>query len=578
MRRINIFLFLFVCVIGQSFAQQTGYWGDQGDGTYRNPIIAADFCDPDPLRVGDDYYMVSSTFESSPGVTVLHSRDLVNWEIIGGVFDDLQKVDSNFSARKMNRYGEGIYAPSIRYHDGLFYVYVNLHSDGMYFATAKDPAGKWDYKPLKDKYGKPLTIEGWTDPCPFWDDNGKAYLVSSNPGKIWYGYMFQMTPDGSQLLDADANHMKEKSIVYKYPNGGTVYSPNFSTEGNKIFKRNGYYYINHIEFLDGGHGTGSYVYRSKNIYGTKVDGTPGTPGDIGQYEMIRFDPYYQGYQQRLPGQGGFVDTPDGKWYWIGQFNLYGADGRVPCLLPVTWIDGWPIIGDSIQGHYGKMVWQYIKPIKSEKIILPQGSDDFSSPNLKKFWAWNHQPMADKWSLTERKGFMRLHATKTIDGSENFFKATNTMEQRLMSSESVVITVKMDIRGMTDGQRAALANYNGGGSYALCGVMMEGTDKYIFYHQKGDIVKGVRLPEHAKSIYIRSMSKFVPRHFVYQFSSEGQHYAYSFDGKKYVPFGDEYQMSTYGFRGDRVGICTYNNKNDRGYIDIDRFDYKIKNRK
>src|SRR5574344_74955 len=579
MKTMQILFSLVLCTSMSipSYAQQTGYWGDQGDGSYRNPIIAADFSDPDPLRVGDDYYMVSSTFESCPGVAVLHSRDLVNWEIIGGVFDNLLKVNGAFSSEKMGRYGEGIYAPSIRYHNGQFYVYVNLHSDGMYFATTKDPAGKWDYRPLKDKYGKPLTIKGWTDPCPFWDDNGKAYLLSSNPGQVWYGYMFQMSPDGSQLLDVDVNHMKIKNIVYKYPDGGTVYSPNFSTEGNKIFKHDGYYYINHIEFLDGGHGTGSYIFRSKHIYGTKVDGTSGAPGDIGQYEMIRFDPYYKGYQQRLPGQGGFVDTPDGKWYWIGQYNLYGADGRVPCLLPVTWIDGWPIIGDSIEGKYGKMTWQYVKPIKSEKMILPQGSDDFSSTVLNRHWAWNHQPIDSKWSLTERKGYLRLHATKTADGSDNFFKAANTIEQRYMSSEHVRITAKIDIKGMPDGQVAGLVNYNGGDAYALCGILMDGTSKYIYYNQKGKIIKGNKIPSNVKTVYIRSTSKFEPRHFVYQKASEGQHYAYSLNGKKYIPFGIEYRMCTSGFRGDRVGICTYNNKNDKGYIDVNKFDYQIKNR-
>lgn len=559
-------------------AQQSGYWGDQGDGTYRNPVIAADFCDPDPLRVGNDYYMVSSTFESSPGVTVLHSRDLVNWEIIGGVFDDLTIVNKAFSAHEMGRYGEGVYAPSIRYHNGLFYVYVNLHSDGMYVATAKNPAGKWDYRPLKDKYGKPLTIEGWTDPCPFWDEDGKAYLLSSNPGKIWYGYLFQMSPDGTQLLDADAEHMKIKSIVYKYPDGGTVYSPNFSTEGNKIFKHNGYYYINHIEFLDGGHGTGSYIYRSKNIYGTKVDGTPGRPGDIGQYEMIRFDPYYKGYQQRLPGQGGFVDTPDGHWYWIGQYNLYASDGRTPCLLPVTWVSGWPIVGDSIENGYGKMTWQHAKPIPSTHIIRPHGSDDFSSQILSKRWAWNHQPMADKWSLTEHKGYLRLHATKTVDGSDNFFKAANTIEQRFMSSEQVNITVKIRVNGMSDGQRAGLANYNGGKDYALCGIVMEKGVRYLYYDQNGQTLREAQIPKNIKNLYIRSVSRFEPRHFVYQNASEGQHYEYSYDGKTFKSFKNEYRMHTAGFRGNRVGICTYNNQNDNGYIDIDWFDYQITNTK
>ena len=559
--------------------RQTGYWGDQGDGTYRNPIIAADFSDPDPLRVGNDYYMVSSTFESSPGVTVLHSKDLVNWKIIGGVFDDLTKVNAAFSAKQMNRYGQGVYAPSIRYHNGLFYVYVNLHTDGMYYATATRPDGKWTYQPLKDKNNKNLIMEGWTDPCPVWDDkNGKAYLVSSNPGKVWYGYMFQMTTDGSQLLDADLEHMKQRNIVFQYPKGGTVYSANFSTEGNKIYQHNGYYYIVHIEFLDGGNGMGTYIYRSKNIYGTNEDGTAGVPGKIGKYEMRRIDPYFKNYQQSLPGQGGFVDTPDGRWFWIAQYNRYGSDGRTPCLLPVKWIDNWPIIGDSISDGFGKMNWQMKKPIASTTIILPHGSDNFTSSKLDTHWAWNHQPIDSKWSLTERKGFLRLHATKTADGSENFFKAANTIEQRYMSSEKVIITVKLDIRNMTSGQKAGLAHYNGGKTYALCGVSNENKTKHLYYDQNGKTKTGTTIPSNVTTIYIQSVSGFEKRDYSVQYTTEKQHYTYSFDGKNFKPFGDNYQMSTAGFRGDRVGICTFNNNNDNGYIDIDRFDYKIVNKK
>lgn len=572
-------LILFTTIQSQTIeAQQTGYWGDQGDGTFRNPIIAADFSDPDPIRVGNDYYMVSSTFESSPGVTVLHSKDLVNWKIIGGVFDDLTKVNKAYSAKQMGRYHEGVYAPTIRYHNGLFYVYVNLHTDGMFFATAKRPDGKWTYQPLKDKNNKNLVMEGWTDPCPVWDKNGKAYLVTSNPGKVWYGYLFQMTSDGSKLLDADVEHMSQRNIVFQYPKGGTVYSPNFSTEGNKIYQRNGYFYIVHIEFLDGGNGMGTYIYRSKNIYGTNADGTPGVPGKIGKYEMRRIDPYFKHYRQGLPGQGGFVDTPDGRWFWIAQFNRYSSDGRVPCLLPVKWIDDWPVIGDSIAEGYGKMSWQMKKPIPSKTIVLPHGSDNFSSSKLNLRWAWNHQPDNAKWSLTERKGFLRLHATKTADGTENFFKAANTIEQRYMSSEKVAITLKFDVSKMTDGQKAGLVHYNGGKSYALCGVAAEGKSLHLYYDQNGKTLKGDILPPDVKVLYIKSMSNFQARDYSVQYTTEKQHYAYSFDGKRFIPFGEDFQMSTAGFRGDRVGICTFNNLNDKGYIDVDNFDYEIVNRK
>ncbi|MDX1699047.1 MAG: family 43 glycosylhydrolase, partial [Melioribacteraceae bacterium] len=406
------YVLLFILFSNHTFAQQTGKWGDQGDGTFRNPIIAADFSDPDIVRVGNDYYMVSSTFESVPGVSVLHSTDLVNWEILGGVFDNLDKVDPAFSWKHMERYNLGVYAPTIRFHDGKFWVFVNFFTDGFFVATAKNAAGPWNIRQLEDKNGKPLRTVKWTDPCPFWDSDGRAYLGASRPpGNHWYSYLFQMTADGGQLLDADVDHMNIDDIVYEYPKGGTLTSPHFSSEGNKIYKRNGYYYLMHIEFI--GENPGTYIYRSRHIYGTNPDGTPGEPGDVGEYEIRRTD--LSGaelggeYVQELPGQGGLFDTPDGRWFYIAQFNRFGSDGRTPCLLPVTWVDDWPIIGDSIENGYGKMAWHLPKPIPSSNIILPHGSDDFSSGKLTPFWSWNHQPRDDLWSLSERRGYLRLYA-------------------------------------------------------------------------------------------------------------------------------------------------------------------------
>jgi beta-xylosidase len=232
--------------------QQTGKIGDQGDGTFRNPILAADYSDPDPLRVGADYYMVASTFETSPGVTVLHSKDLVNWQTIGAAFQDLTVLAPEFGPAKMARYGLGIYAPSIRYHDGKFWIFVNCYSgEGFYQATAKDPAGPWTVTQIKDKNGQPLRTRSWTDPCPFWDDDGKAYLASSHPGSKWFSYLFEMKPDGTQLLDADVAAMNKDNVTYAYPDGGTMLSPFQSSEGNKLYKRNGYYfYCNRFCLLD----------------------------------------------------------------------------------------------------------------------------------------------------------------------------------------------------------------------------------------------------------------------------------------------------------------------------------------
>ncbi len=548
---------------------QTGYWGDQGDGTYRNPIIAADFSDPDPIRVGEDYYMVSSTFESSPGVSVLHSRDLVNWEILGGVFDNMDEISEEFTWKRMNRYNAGVYAPTLRYHDGKFWVFVNFFTDGFFAANATNPAGPWTVWQLKDKNGKPLKTVKWTDPCPFWDEDGKAYLGSSRPpGKYWYSYIFQMTPDGRQLLDADVDHMNLDEIIYEYPKGGTLISPHYSSEGNKIYKRNGYYYLVHIEFL--GENAGTHIYRSRHLYGVKEDGTPGQPGNPGKYEIRRMDrPASETggkYYQEIPGQGGFVDTPDGRWFWIAQHNRYNSDGRPPCLLPVTWIDDWPVIGVDIdEKGYGRMAWNLPKPIASDEIVLPHGSDEFNSPHLSSFWAWNHYPRNDKWSLTKRPGYLRLYASETADGSDNFFKVSNTLNQRHMRSDTAIVTIKVDISAMTVGQVAGLSHFNGGKNYSFLAVQMRDDDKHWLYRDNEVLMEGSAIPKEQNTIYIRSISLF----------DNTLSYFYSFDDVEYHSFGGVYMQSPAHFQGDMVGIFTYN-LNKTGRVDIDWFKYYIRN--
>lgn len=552
-----------------AYAQQTSQWGDQGDGTFRNPVIAGDFSDPDPIRVGKDYYMVSSTFESVPGVTILHSKDLVNWQNLGGVFHDMENITPEFTWQRMNRFNAGVYAPTLRYHDGKFWVFVNFYTDGFFAATAENPEGPWTIWQLKDKNGKPLKTLKWTDPCPFWDDDGKAYLGSSRPpGKHWYSYLFQMSPDGRQLLDADVDHMNEDDIVYQYPNGGTLISPHYSSEGNKIYKRNGYYYLVHIEFL--GENAGTHIYRSKNIYGTHPDGSPGSPGNPGEYVIKRMDRSAAElggvYKQEIPGQGGFVDTDDGRWFWIAQLNRYNSDGRPPVLLPVTWIDDWPIVGvDVDEQGYGKMAWQLPKPIPSEEIYLPHGSDHFDEEELQPIWSWNHQPRDDKWSLTERAGFMRLYASKTANESADFFKISNTLNQRHMRSDTAVVTIKVDISNMADGQVAGLSHFNGGQDYSLLGVEMKQQTKRLLYRKNdSENIIGPLLTD-VKEVYLRSISLF----------NNELRYEYSTDGVNFHSLGDVYIQSCANFQGDMVGIFTYNNL-EQGYVDVDYFNYHIIN--
>ncbi len=569
--RIKIHLLLAISLCSYfhyTVAQQTGKWGDQGDGTFRNPIISADYSDPDPIRVGEDYYMVASTFESSPGVTILHSKDLVNWQYSGSVFTDLTKVHPDFSWETMERYGEGVFAPSLRYHDGKFWVFVNFYTDGFFMATANHPSEEWDVHAIKDKNGNELRTRGWTDPCPFWDDDGKAYLASSKVSDYWFGYLFEMTPDGKQLLDADFAHMSEEERQYEYPNGGTLFSPFQSNEGNKIYKRNGYYYLIHIEFLPDGQGCGTYVMRSKNIYGTKDDGTPGKPGDPGKYEIYKIgEDGCEGINQEFPGQGGLVNTPDDRWFWIGQFNRLNQDGyRCPHLVPVTWIDDWPVFGADVEKNKGYFKWQMEKPIEGHDAVFPFISDEFDSKELNKVWQWNHQPNNDKWSLTEAPGFLRLKALKT-DKKEAFYKAGNTINQRHFKSDTATVTIKININGMVNGQFAGLAHFTGGEDYGATGVLMKGNKKTLYFDLNGKIKKLDQLGNDQEVLVLQTTTGF-----------DGiARWRYSFDGKRFQTIEGEYRLSANNFRGDMVGVYNYNTESESGFVDIDWFRYRVVNK-
>ena len=545
-------------------AQPVSHWGDQGDGTFRNPILRADYSDPDPIRVGNDYYLVSSTFESYPGVTILHSRDLVNWETVGAAFHHLDRVCSDYTWQRMNRYNGGVYAPTIAYHEGKFYIYANLYTDGFYMAWAERPEGPWTEQMLKDKNGRSLRVLHWTDPCPFWDEDGTAYLAASHPGReYWYSYLFQMSADGTQLLDADSAHMAKMPILYQWPDGGTCISPYHSSEGNRIFKRNGYYYLQHIEFTNQGQGEGTYIFRARNIYG---DG--GEPGKPGKYEVRCIERVTDRNNMRLPGQGGYVTTPDGRWWWIGQFTRDDAEGRVPYLVPVHWQDDWPVMDNTPE--------RMDKPIQGYAPQLPVGSDDFTmiaTPHsqreshapltLNPQWQWNHAPRNDYWSLSERKGWLRLHAFRPQGKQKGFFGAGNTLLQHTMPSEQTVITTRMDIRHLTDDCQAGLAIFNGGKSYACIGVI----NGSIFYEENKMMRNDVVIPNKTIYIYLQAV-----------INNKGRvEFHYSFSNSKFKALGVSYKMEAGNFRGAMVGLFCYNTASDTGYVDFDFFDYQIKNR-
>jgi beta-xylosidase len=346
-----------------------GAWGDQGDDTFKNPILPGDYSDLDAIRVGKNYYAISSTFQFSPGVVVLHSRDLVNWTILGHVVDDLTRIGPELNWDRMNRYGRGIWAGAIRYHAGKFWVYFGTPDEGFFMSTATNAAGPWT--PLHPLW----KTNGWDDGCPFWDDDGQDYFVATqftaDPKGVKYNiHLFKMTADGRELL------LGSDRIIHQSK----------GSEANKLYKINGLYYHYYSEVKP--EGRVAMMARATNIYGP--------------YESRQLNHVSQ--LDREPNQGGLVQTPSGGWWFLTHQGTGGFwEGRTVCLLPVTWTNGWPVIGEIGSDGIGNMVWSASKPLNGFPLEVPQSGDDFSSPALAPQWEWNYQPRADKWSLTERPG-------------------------------------------------------------------------------------------------------------------------------------------------------------------------------
>ncbi|MEO8735490.1 MAG: glycoside hydrolase 43 family protein [Edaphobacter sp.] len=501
-------------------------WGDQGDGTYANPILPGDFSDIDVIRVGRNYYMISSTMQYSPGVIILHSKDLVNWKIIGHVVKDLTSIDPELSWNRMNRAGQGIWAGGLRYHAGKFWVYFGTPNQGIYVSTSINPAGPWTPVQLV------LSAAGWDDPCPFWDDDGQGYLVATHfqaegKQKTQYNiHLFKMAPDGTHLLPAS-------DVVIHQSRG---------SEANKLYKINGFYYHYYSEVAR--EGRVIMMERSRNLHG---------PWEI--HQLI----HVNAAVDKEPNQGGLVELPSGKWYFVSHQGRGDWEGRAGVLLPVTWVDGWPIIGRVGSDGIGNMIWRGKKPIAGFARTVVSTSDDFNSPKLKPEWEWNYQPDVTKWSLTERPGFLRLHAFPPISVGD-FQTVGNVLTQRSLRTRKAEVTVSLDLAGMRTGQEAGIAHF--ARTYATFGIVQNDNSRRIIWNHNGAKCLG---PVVAKSrVWLRSTWGFDG---ISQFS-------FSTDGHNFQPFGEPYQLTWGHYRGDRIGIFTFNPAGSAGYTDIDKLQYKV----
>src|SRR5436190_15318878 len=368
---------------------------DNRDGTYHNPILHADYSDPDVIRVGDDYYLVASSFNAIPGLPILHSRDLVNWTIIGHGL----RRQPPFDVYNSPQHGNGVWAPAIRFHNGEFFIFYPDPDYGIYMIKAKDVSGPWS-EPLLIKSAK-----GWIDPCPFWDDDGKAYLVSafarSRSGIKSILVISRMSDDGTKLLDAG-------TLVFD----GHEHDP--TVEGPKLYKRNGFYYI--FAPAGGVENGWQLALRSKTIFGS--------------YE--RRVVLAQGKTKiNGPHQGAWVETQTGE-SWFIHFQDKGPYGRIVHLEPMNWNNDWPVIGVNVNSDgTGEPALTYRKPNvgKPSPVTTPQDSDEFneSQPGLQ--WQWQANPQSN-WALPSAAfGFVRLHNVPMPSGGKNLWDVPNLLLQK-----------------------------------------------------------------------------------------------------------------------------------------------------
>ena len=448
---------------------------DLGNGSYRNPILYADYSDPDAIRVGEDYFMIASSFCNAPGLPLLHSKDLVNWKVVNYIISEIPE-----ERYKEPIHGCGVWAPAIRYHEGTYFVCFPMPDEGIYMSTATDPFGMWT-KPVNIRPGA-----GWIDPCPFWDDDGKAYLVAG-VAKSRIGYksvlhMVEMQPDGMGLIGEevkifDGNENDQETI-----------------EGPKMYKRNGWYYI----FAPaGGVKVGwQTVLRSRNVFGPY------------EYKAVmrQGDSAVNG-----PHQGAWVDTVTGEDWFLHFQDVYAA-GRITHLQPMSWHEDWPVIGIAKDGNdYGEPVMEYKKPDVGNAAVSvcePAASDDFTGNQLGLQWQWNANFRKEWYELTGSS--LKLNAVRM----ENVYgEMPNLLLQKWPAPEFTCIT-RLDLSHLADGEEAGVISM--GMKYGLL-TFWKDEDHLLPRFIKGEqkfgkiLVESVEesaqeLPEidwdHAGEIYVR----------------------------------------------------------------------------
>ncbi len=501
---------LLMLALIANIASAQNVHSDNGNGTYTNPLISADFPDPDVIRVGDTYYMVNTTMFVFPGVTVLKSHDLVNWEYCSNAVPRFD-FSNCYNLDTCSRYGHGQWATSLKYHNNKFYLLFITLNEGGFMCTADKAEGPWHITHLPKCF---------YDPGLFFYDNGKTY-VAQGYNKI------SITEVNDSLVAVGPD-----SLVYT----GDIRK---GLEGTHVYKINGYYYL---YCTYGGRDGMQVALRSKNIYGPY------------EQKLLIYDTT-QGINYGIH-QGALIQTQTGEW-WTMLFVDSGPFGRFPSLQPVTWVDGWPMIGVN-----GKAVTTYKKPNVGKTYPIKDfpTSDEFNSKTLGMQWGWNHNPDVTKWSLTEKPGFLRL---KTSGITNDFTMARNTLTQRPFAkrdqTQPTIATTKLDVSKMKDGDIAGLAVLQE--PYAYIGIKQSNGSKYIIMVNNGKVIDSVAV--NASTIYFRTIASN---------ASSKASFEYSTDNKTFKPLGNELMMrfSLKIFTGNKFCLFNYATKELGGYVDVDWF--------
>lgn len=546
MKGLFFILSLSVCsLFHPAMAQyRSEVWvSDEGNGMYRNPVLHADYSDPDVCAVGEDYFLTASSFNCTPGLPILHSKDLVNWKIVNYALKKVEPVEYYNEPR----HGKGVWAPSIRFHEGMYYIYWGDPDFGIFMVKTRDPYGEWD-APVLVKAGK-----GMIDPCPLWDDDGRVYLAHA-----WAGSRAKFN---SVLTVCELN--KEGTAVISDPvlvfdgNDGV----NHTIEGAKFYKRNGFYYL----FAPAGGVVSGWqlVMRSKDVYG---------PYEA-RIVMAQGKTDING-----PHQGGWVDTPAGE-SWFLHFQDKGAYGRVLHLNPMKWVNDWPVIGVDKDGDgCGDPVSRYRKP-KTDKtypIETPVESDEFDTRKLGLQWEW-HANYQDVFGFTTNMGYVRIYGHELSPHFKNFWEVPNLLMQKFQAEEFTA-TAKLKVSAKDDGQLSGLIIM--GWDYSWIGVEKQ-EEKFLLKQavckdaEQGNLEQVSTLavlepsrkfeaglfPNYEREIYIR----------VHVDKGAYCRFSYSLDGKKFTEAGTLFKARQGKWIGAKVGMFSVTpHGKERGWLDVDWF--------